>query len=102
VLQGLVGGELIFAEVLYRDGSKQGHHYWNRLSGVAEVDLTLDQFADDEIVQAERIVTRPPGPLRRCAEQYATLSRRVQERLGLGTEPRPGRRTTKLPGDPGA
>lgn len=78
----------MFAEVLYRDGSQQGHHYWIRLTNGTEIDLTLDQFADDEIVQPGRVVTRPPGPPRRCAEQYAVLSRRVRERLRLGVDPR--------------
>lgn len=86
VLHDLIGGQLMFADVLYRDGSKQGHHYWNRLPGGAEVDLTLDQFADDETVQPGRVVTRPPGPPGRCAEQYAVLDRRVRDRLRLGAE----------------
>lgn len=81
VIHDLLGGDLMFAEVLRQDGSKQGHHYWNRLPEGGEVDLTLEQFAPDEIVQPGQVVTRPPGAPRRCAEQYATLSRRVRERL---------------------
>ncbi len=31
VLHDILGGELLFAEVLYADGSRQGFHWWNRL-----------------------------------------------------------------------
>lgn len=81
VIHDLLGGELMFAEVLRQDGSSQGHHYWNRMPDGREIDLTLEQFAPDEILQPGHVVTRPPGAPRRCAEQYTTLSRRVRERL---------------------
>lgn len=42
VLQDLLGGELLLAEVRNVDGSRQGVHYWNRLGGGLEIDLTRE------------------------------------------------------------
>lgn len=81
VLNDLLGGDLVIAEVHRPDGSRQGVHYWNRLPGGVEVDLTREQFAAGEIVQVGSVVVRPPGPPRRCEEQYLTLRKRVMERL---------------------
>jgi hypothetical protein len=78
----LLGGELLLAEVLRPDGSRQGVHWWNRLPDGTEVDLTRAQFAPDEVVQAPRVVARPPGPPRRCAGQYLELRARVSAALG--------------------
>jgi hypothetical protein len=77
----LLGGELLLAEVLRPDGSRQGVHWWNRLPDGTEVDLTREQFAPDELVQAPRVVERPPGPPRRCAGQYLRLRARVSAAL---------------------
>jgi hypothetical protein len=76
VLNDLLGGDLCVAEVHRPDGSRQGFHWWNRLAGV-DVDLTLEQFGDDERVQEPRVVARPPGPLRRGEAQYLLLRGRV-------------------------
>ncbi|WP_051683850.1 hypothetical protein [Blastococcus sp. URHD0036] len=70
-VQDVLGGDLLLAEVVRPDGSRQGVHWWNRLPDGREVDLTREQFAPDEVVQAPRVVDRPPGPPRRGAEQYA-------------------------------
>lgn len=86
VVNDLLGGELVLAEVLWPDGSRQGWHYWNRLPDGSEVDLTVEQFLDGEVVQPGRVVERPPGAPRRCQAQYAMLSERVLERL-RGTRP---------------
>ena len=84
VLHDLFGGELLLAEVWLPDGRLQGYHWWNRLPGRAEVDLTRDQFRPGETVQPPRVVVRPAGPPRRCAAQYDLLRRRVLARLGAG------------------
>jgi len=76
VLNDLLGGDLCVAEVHRPDGSRQGFHWWNRLAGV-DVDLTLEQFDDDERVQEARVVARPPGPLRRGEAHYLLLRGRV-------------------------
>lgn len=81
VLHDLYGGELLLAEVWSRDGWLQGYHWWNRLPGGAEVDLTGDQFGPGETVQSPRVVLRPEGPPRRCRAQYERLRGRVRARL---------------------
>jgi hypothetical protein len=82
VVQDLLGGELLLAEVLYADGSRQGVHYWNRLVGGVEVDLTRDQFSATEIVQGPDVVPRPPDTSSgRLAPQYQALATAVRARL---------------------
>jgi hypothetical protein len=83
VLQDLLGGDLLLAEVHRPDGSRQGYHWWNRFAGL-EVDLTAEQFAATEQVQPPEVVVRPPGPVRRSARQYATLGSTVRARLDAG------------------
>ncbi len=80
VLQDLLGGDLVLAEVQHHDGTRQGVHYWNRL-GVVEVDLTREQFTDGERIGCGQIVPRPAGSPRRCREQYDILRARVVEHL---------------------
>jgi len=87
VMNDLFGGELLVAEVLRSDHSRQGFHYWNRLPDGHEIDLTRHQFSVAEVVQTARTVARPPGPPKRCAVQYDLLRDRVFEALGL-TPPR--------------
>ncbi len=82
VLHDLFGGDLLLAEVLRPDGSRQGVHWWNRLPDGREVDLTREQFAPTEVVQAPRVVVRPPGPPRRNREQYLALRDAVVRALG--------------------
>jgi hypothetical protein len=82
VVQDLLGGELLLAEVRNADGSRQGVHYWNRLAGGVELDLTREQFTPDEVVQAPEVVGRPPDTSRgRLAAQYAALERTVTRAL---------------------
>ena len=59
--QGARKGELLIAEVVRSDGSRQGVHYWNLLPDGTELDLTGEQFADDEVIQQPRILRRPAG-----------------------------------------
>lgn len=81
-VQDLLGGELLLAEVWGADGSWLGYHWWNRLPGGPELDLTRDQFGPGEVVQLPRAVERPPGRPRRCAAQYDRLRARVLAALG--------------------
>jgi hypothetical protein len=84
VVQDLFGGELLLAEVRNADGSRQGLHYWNRLAGGVEVDLTREQFAPTEIVQAPRTVPRPADTSEgRLATQYARLAGAVRAGLSV-------------------
>lgn len=76
VVQDLLGGELIVGEVFVGE-VKVGHHYWNRLPGGRDVDLTAGQFCPREAVVGGRPQPRPPGPPRRCRRQYEILRHRV-------------------------
>ncbi|NUW33203.1 hypothetical protein HTZ77_17445 [Nonomuraea sp. SMC257] len=80
VVQDLLGGDLILAEVQV-DGAKVGNHYWNRLPDGTEVDLASDQFHPGEVVVGGRVQQRPPGPPRRCREEYERLRQRVLSAL---------------------
>jgi hypothetical protein len=80
VVQDLLGGELLLAEVHHADGRRQGVHYWNRIGGV-EIDLTREQFRDGEVIGPPRVIERPPGPVSgRLAAQYRALSAAVRAR----------------------
>jgi hypothetical protein len=83
-INDLLGGDLLIAEVTRGDGSRQGVHYWNRLPDGTDVDLTREQFADDEVVGEPRVLTRPAGLPKRCAEQYLRLRQRVLDALARG------------------
>ena len=85
-IHDLLGGELLIAEVIRSDGSRQGVHYWNQLPGGTELDLTRNQFADDEVIQQPRILRRPAGLPIRCAEQYLTMRHRVFDALGIAED----------------
>jgi hypothetical protein len=86
VIHDLLGGELLIAEVLRSDGSRQGVHYWNLLPDGTELDLTREQFADDEVLQQPRILRRPAGLPNRCADQYLTMRCRVFDALGISKD----------------
>jgi hypothetical protein len=82
IVQDLLGGDLLLAEVLYADGSRQGVHYWNRLPDGTELDLTREQFTASETVQAPDVVPRPADLTRgRLYPQYRALASAV--RAGL-------------------
>ncbi len=83
IIHDLLGGELLIAEVIRSDGSRQGVHYWNLLPDGTELDLTCEQFADDEVIRQPRRLRRPAGLPTRCAEQYLTMRRRVFDALGI-------------------
>jgi hypothetical protein len=82
VVQDLLGGELLSAEVLNADGSRQGWHYWNRLPDGREVDLTREQFTPDETIQAPTVMPRLTDEPAPGGAQYRTLSARVLADLG--------------------
>ena len=85
-IHDLLGGELLIAEVIRSDGSRQGVHYWNLLPDRTELDLTREQFADNEVMQHPRILRRPAGLPNRCAEQYLTMRHRVFDALGIAED----------------
>lgn len=81
LLYELLGGDLLVAPVTRPDGSQQGVHYWNRLAGGVEVDLTRSQFFPDERVAEPTVVRVPPDAPTRLRQQYALLRQRVNEAL---------------------
>jgi ADP-ribose pyrophosphatase YjhB (NUDIX family) len=94
VIQDMLGGQLLLADVRHQDGSRQGVHFWNRLSDGMELDLTREQFTGGEVIGEPRMVDRPTDVTRgRLAGQYHLLAARVAGRLqgrGVGTDtPRP-------------
>jgi hypothetical protein len=80
VVHDFFGGELLEAEVLFDDGSRQGFHYWNRLDS-GDVDLTSEQFTHHEILQEPRTVDRLPEAPWRAQEQYLVFRERVYAAL---------------------
>lgn len=90
IINDLLGGELLVAEVLHADGTRQGVHWWNRLPDGTEIDLTREQFTSHEVIQQPRAMARPSEPPRRAAEQYLTLKRRVLRALDLTGAPDEG------------
>ncbi|MHB8457601.1 MAG: YunG family protein [Acidimicrobiales bacterium] len=92
VVHELLGGELLEAEVLFPDGTRQGYHYWNRLVG-GDVDLTREQFTDGEQIQAPRVVPAPSSSAgkHRLSGQHALLRQRVLSELHAAGEREPRR-----------
>ena len=87
VVQELVGGELLLADVRNDDGSLQGVHYWNRLAGGLELDLTREQFLPAEVVQAPQVVERPADLTGgRLYPQYLALAIAVRAALAKGDD----------------
>jgi ADP-ribose pyrophosphatase YjhB (NUDIX family) len=82
VVQDLLGGELLMADVQRADGMPAGVHYWNRLAGGLELDLTREQFRAGELLDEPRGVPRPADVTRgRLPGQYRLLSLRVMRHL---------------------
>jgi hypothetical protein len=77
----LLGGEMLVAD-LATNGVVNGVHYWNRLDG-EYVDLTCDQFLDDESLFPPQIIERPMLPYPKPArEAYLLLRQRALTALG--------------------
>ncbi|GIF67706.1 hypothetical protein Ais01nite_57410 [Asanoa ishikariensis] len=76
VLNDLFGGDLVLGDV-HLGGEQHGYHWWNRLPGGVEIDLTYEQFQSGQTVTAARAVRRPPGRPRRRADAYDLLRQRV-------------------------
>lgn len=84
VLQEILGGELLVADVLFADGEPQGVHYWNRLSDGQEVDFTREQFCEDDVViQPPRVAARTRRTPGRLVERYELLRSAVLADLDL-------------------
>jgi hypothetical protein len=87
VVQDLVGGELLAADVCIADRRIEAH-MWNRLPSGIEVDLTRDQFKRGEVIGQPVVRPRPAAfaadhPRYHRYEKYLELSRRVRNHLGI-------------------
>jgi len=86
VVHDLLGGDLVMAD-LFSGGEKIGVHYWNRLSGGVEVDLTRDQLLPDETLHEPRVVDRARPAAGSAPDlAYQLLRMRVETALGLDAE----------------
>jgi hypothetical protein len=81
VVNDIFGGDLVVGEV-YAGGERHGYHWWNRLDGGLDIDLTREQFRDGQSVVQARVVKRPPGPPPRRNAEYLLLRERVERQLG--------------------
>lgn len=82
VVNDFFGGQLLEAEVLFADGSRQGFHYWNRLPG-GDVDFTREQFSSGELVQEPHVIDRLPEFPWLAEDKYLILRERVYAALKL-------------------
>lgn len=81
-LTELLGGVLLWAEVLGATGRHEGLHYWNRLPTGLEIDLTRDQFRQGAHL-GEPTVQQPIRlPTARMATRYDLYASRVRNCLG--------------------
>lgn len=88
IVQEFVGGELLLADVHNDDGSRQGVHFWNRLAGGLEVDLTREQFRPTEVVQSPKVIERPADLSGgRLYPQYVALAAAVRAGLQAADDP---------------
>jgi hypothetical protein len=81
-IHDLLGGELLIAEVLYSDGSRQACTTGICCVTEPRSTLTRGQFVSGEVIQQPRVLPRPAWLPMRCAEQYLTLRYRVLNALG--------------------
>jgi hypothetical protein len=92
VVQDLLGGEVLGADV-FLDGARIEGHMWNRLPSGIDVDLTREQFRGGETIGEPRIgeprigkrtsAIADPAHRYHRYDAYLVLSERVRDRLGL-------------------
>lgn len=74
----------MLGDVVAVDGESHGYHWWNRLAGGIELDLTREQFRDGQTITNARLIKRPGPQPRRRQKEYELLRSRVAVRLGWG------------------
>lgn len=80
VVQQLLGGHLIVADVEYH-GRPDGVHYWNATTGGVELDLTREQFIDGESLVNERCVIGARNEDSAGEQPFQVLAQRVADAL---------------------
>jgi len=80
LIRELLGGDILVANVL-RDGRRVDRHAWNELPSGLTLDLTREQFRNDERFGEPRV--EEPVLTHLNPERFATLRARVRSRLGL-------------------
>src|SRR3954453_12226257 len=81
VVQQLLGGDLMVADVEY-DGREEGVHYWNVTPSGVELDLTRDQFIPAESLINQRRVTTGRNSSAAGEQPFQRLRERVTAALG--------------------
>lgn len=93
LVQEWFGGELLRAVVEMPDGSTESH-YWNRITGMGEIDLTREQYPADypiprgEVVLRSRLLEGERAVSAKTAERYYTLSLRAYKALEANRDPK--------------
>jgi hypothetical protein len=77
----LFGGVLLLSQVIGLDGGDRGLHYWNRLAGGLEIDLTRDQFREGERLSPPSAHLPERSARARMATRYDLYASRVRKRL---------------------
>ena len=81
VIQDLLGGDLMVADVQYED-RVEGVHYWNVTPGGVELDLTRDQFSPAESLINQRRVATGRSSSSAGEQPFQVLRKRVTAALG--------------------
>jgi len=81
VIQDLLGGDLMVADVEYED-RMEGVHYWNVTPNGVEVDLTRDQFVAGESLINEHVVAVGRNSSSAGEQPFQLLRQRVSAALG--------------------
>ena len=90
VVMHYLGGDLQIATVSSY-GEQTGYHYWNRLTATESIDLTQEQFRDDEVLGEPSLVKRSfileqlPTARQELRDRYELLSAKVRVHLGAGS-----------------
>ena len=69
-----LGGDAQLATVSV-DGEQLGYHYWNQLTASESLDLTRDQFSDEELIADPELVKRDF-----IIENFATARQQLRDR----------------------
>ena len=82
LIQDLLGGDIMRAEVQDYTGTVFGSNYWNLIPGMGWIDMTRTQFADSflmanaEVVQRARLLESAGAVAARTPERYRLLKER--------------------------